>query len=97
MTKRLRGSQDPTVTDRTPDSWLLEFASRIAPDFVETQCNLVIGEGSLRYNWLAEEFDLEDLEAALGHCSNSAPGLDGLKFIFFKRLPEGEEVLAWHF
>jgi hypothetical protein len=77
MTKRLRSSRALTVTDRNPDSWLPEFASRIAPDFVPTQCNLSVGEDSLRYSWLAEEFDLEDLNAALSHCSNSAPGLNG--------------------
>jgi hypothetical protein len=38
---------------------------------------------------LAKEFDLEHLEAALSHCCNSAPGLDVLKFILLKRLPEG--------
>jgi hypothetical protein len=67
---------------------LPDFASKIAPNFVPAQCNLPIGEGSLKYSWLAEEFDLEDLEAALSHCRNFASGLDGLKFIFFKRLPE---------
>jgi hypothetical protein len=96
MTKRLRGSRAPTVTDRNPDSWLPDFASRIAPDFVPTQSNLPIGEDLLRYSWLSEEFDLE--APALGHCSISAPGLDGLKFTFFKRLPEeGKRCLLGSF
>jgi hypothetical protein len=69
MTKGLRGSRAPNVTNRNPDSWLPDFASRIAPDFVPTQCSLPIGEDSLRYSWLAEEFDLKELGAALSYCS----------------------------
>jgi hypothetical protein len=51
-----------------------------APGLSSSDCN---GSKSrlmvARFSWLAEELDLADLEAALSHCSNSAPDLDGLK------------------
>jgi hypothetical protein len=31
----------------------------LVDNFVPTECNLPIGEGLLRYSWLAEEFDVE--------------------------------------
>jgi hypothetical protein len=49
MAKRLRRSRSPTVTDRNPDSWLLGFASRIAPDFVSNQYHVPDGGGSTKF------------------------------------------------
>jgi hypothetical protein len=85
MAKRLRGFRSPTMTDRNPDSWLPGFGSRIAPDFVPNQYHVPDG-GSTRFRWLADAFTMDEFEGALDQCNNSAPGLDGIKFIMFKFL-----------
>jgi hypothetical protein len=64
------------------------FASRIAPDFVPNQCHVPDDGGSTKFGWLAEAFTMDEFEGALDQCNNSAPGLDGIKFILFKFLPE---------
>jgi hypothetical protein len=94
MAKRLRGSRSPTVTDCNPDSWLPGFASRIAPDFVPNQYHVPDGGGSTKFGWLADAFSMDEVEGALDQCNNSASGLDGIKFIMFKFLPQ---FSAWNF
>jgi hypothetical protein len=83
-----RGSRSPTVTDRNPDSWLPGFASRIGSDFVLNQNHVPDGGRSTK---LADAFTMDEFEGALDQCNNSAPGLDGIKFIMFKFLPEEEK------
>jgi hypothetical protein len=79
MAKRLRGSR--------PDSWLPGFASRIAPDFVLNHYHVPDGGGSTKFGWLASTFTTDVFEEALDQCINSAPRLDGIKFIMFKFFP----------
>jgi hypothetical protein len=88
MAKRVRGSRSPTVTDRNPDSWLPGFASRIAPDFVPNKYHVPDGGGSTRFGWLADTFTMDEFEAALDQYNNSALGLERIKYIMFKFLPE---------
>jgi hypothetical protein len=88
MAKRLRGSRSPTVTYCNPDSWLPDFASRITPQFVPNHYHVPDGGGSTKFGWLADTFTMDKFEAALDQYNNSAPGLDGTKFIMFKLLPE---------
>jgi hypothetical protein len=44
--------------------------------------------GYTKFGWLADAFKMDEFEGALDRCNNSAPGLDGIKFIMFKFLPE---------
>jgi hypothetical protein len=76
------------MTDRNPDSWLPGFASRIAPNFVPNQYHVLDGGRSTKFGWLADAFSMDEFEEALDQCNNSAPGLDGIKFILFKFLRE---------
>jgi hypothetical protein len=88
MARRLRGSRSSTVTDRNPDSWLPGFASRITPHFVPNLYHVPHGGGSTKFGWLADTFTMDEFEAALDQYNNSAPGLDGIKYIMFKFLPQ---------
>jgi hypothetical protein len=47
-----------------------------------------VGGGSTKFGWLAVKFSVDDFEGAQDRCNNSAPGVDGIKFIMFKFLPE---------
>jgi hypothetical protein len=88
MAKRLRRSRSPAVTDCNPDSWLPGFASRIAPGFVPNQYHVPDGNESTKFGWLADVFSIDELEGVLDQCNNFASGLDGIKFIMFKFLPQ---------
>jgi hypothetical protein len=86
------------VTDRNPDSWLPGFASRIAPDFFPKQYHVPDGGGSTKFGWLADAFTMDEFEGALDQYNNSALGLDGIKFIIFKFLPEeAKRSPSWNF
>jgi hypothetical protein len=44
--------------------------------------------GSTKFGWLADAFTMDEFKGVLDQCKNFAPGLDGIKFILFKFLPE---------
>jgi hypothetical protein len=46
------------------------------------------GKGPTKFGWLADAFTMDEFEVALDQCNNSTPGLDGIKFIMFRFLPE---------
>jgi hypothetical protein len=79
IAKRLRGSRSTTVTDRNPDRYrvCIENCSIFCPHWWVT-----------KFGWLADAFTMDEFEGAMDQCNNSAPGLDGIKFIVFKFLPE---------
>jgi hypothetical protein len=52
--------------------WMPQFPSKIAPPFVPRTQSLV------RFEWLAERITMQELEAALSLCNNTAPGADAL-------------------
>jgi hypothetical protein len=47
------------------------------------------GVGSTKFGWSTDAFTIDEFEGALDQCNSCAPGLDGIKFIMFKFLPEG--------
>jgi hypothetical protein len=59
-----------------PNNWLSDFTYKVAP------------ECSLRFCWLANSFNLDELLADLLICNNSSAGLDEIKFNLLKNLPE---------
>jgi hypothetical protein len=49
---------------------------------------------SERFEWLAKKVTMEELEAALSLCNNTAPGEDEIRFGLLKELPlEGKKFL----
>jgi hypothetical protein len=50
--------------------------------------NVKDGGGYTKLGWLADAFTMDEFEGTLDRCNNSAPGLDGIRFVVFKFLPE---------
>lgn len=85
MARRYRGIRP--ADSATDYSWLPEFAGKMAPDFVPSKMNFS-GRSSDRFGWMKSDFTLAELSAALERCNNSSPGLDNVRFIHLKNLPE---------
>jgi hypothetical protein len=65
--------------------WMPEFVSKIAP--LSVPRSLEIQDGSSeRFEWLAKKITMEEFEAALSLCNNTAPGEDGIRFGMLKKL-----------
>jgi hypothetical protein len=86
IAKRFRESNRGTQSVTDPNEWISEFADKIAPPFVSN--NFTLPECSGRFIWLANPFTLNELNTALNFCKNTAAGLDGVKFLMLKRLPD---------
>jgi Reverse transcriptase (RNA-dependent DNA polymerase) len=86
MAKKYRDPSRFTQTSFRPNAWLSQFADKIAPPFVPPFFEIT--DCSQRFSWLAEEFSMDELVAAVQLSNNSSPGLDGIKFIFLKKLSE---------
>jgi ribonuclease HI len=85
MAKKYRNPSRSESISFCPEKWLPAFADKIAPAFVAPE--FIIPECSSRFNWLEEPFSADDLQAAIQLCNNSSPGLDLIKFIYLKNLP----------
>jgi hypothetical protein len=58
--------------------WMPQFVSKIAPPFVPRTFEMR-DQSSVRFEWLADGITMQELEAALSLCNNTAPGEDGIK------------------
>jgi hypothetical protein len=52
---------------------------------------------SERFEWLARQITMEEFEAALSLCNNTASREDGIRFGMLKELPLEGKIFAPHF
>lgn len=85
-------SSSPVVLEYSED-WIDKFASKICPDFAP-QCINFKNKSSNYFPDLCIPFTISELNLALSITKNTAPGIDNIKFIVLKNLPdEGKTFL----
>jgi ribonuclease HI len=86
MAKKYRDPFRSTPSSFSPNTWLSDFADKIAPPFVAPYFEIT--DCSQRFSYLADEFSVDEILAAIQLSNNSSPGLDGIKFTHLKKLSE---------
>jgi Reverse transcriptase (RNA-dependent DNA polymerase) len=86
MARKYRGVRSASGI-ATDCSWLEEFAKKLAPDFPPNRIKFT-GRSTNRFSEMAENFTMDELMFALDNCHNSSPGLNNVRFIHLRRLPE---------
>jgi hypothetical protein len=95
MTKRFRNPRSSSTGVRSCDGWMPEFVSKITPPFVPRSLEMQDGS-SERFEWLAKQITMKEIEAALNLCNNTASGEDGIRFGMLKELPLKGKILLLH-
>lgn len=93
IARKLRNRHVATPLQSYSESWMDTFVDKTCPPFVPVNINFQSNQQTPCVSQLSIPFTFNELNLALSQCENTAPGLDGIKFIVLKNLPENTKLL----